>query len=67
MPTHSLTFDPSVDMKTRVDTVFKWFTDKTKPANLVMLYIEQPDEHGHIWGPDSKIVRTRYGQKRLST
>lgn len=56
-PTYSVAFDSTVDIKTRVDIVFKWLTDKTKPANLVMLYIEQPDTHSHIWGPDSKIVR----------
>lgn len=28
-----------------------------KPANLVMLYFEEPDAHGHAFGPNSKTVR----------
>jgi ectonucleotide pyrophosphatase/phosphodiesterase family protein 5 len=27
-----------------------------KPANLVMLYFEEPDTHAHIFGLDSNIV-----------
>lgn len=37
-----------------------WFTDKKTPANLVMLYIEEPDSHGHVYGPDSPVARTLY-------
>lgn len=37
----------------------EWLTDPHKPANLVMLYFEQPDYYGHIYGPDSPEVRER--------
>ncbi|KAJ8940355.1 hypothetical protein NQ314_010737 [Rhamnusium bicolor] len=37
--------------------VISWITDPHKPANLVMLYIEEPDTHGHAFGPESKTVR----------
>lgn len=36
--------------------------DKTKPANLIMLYIEEPDYHSHIYGPDSQQVLSLLGQ-----
>lgn len=42
----------------RVDTALKWFQDKRTPANLVMLYIEDPDEHAHAYGPDSMEVNS---------
>lgn len=55
--------------------VISWITSKTKPANLVMLYIEEPDLHGHIFGPNSPVVYnllekldniTEYLYKKLS-
>lgn len=33
-----------------------WLKDPEKPANLVMLYIEQPDTTAHIYGPNSEQV-----------
>lgn len=35
----------------------EWITDPVKPANLVMLYIEEPDTHLHALGPDSSVVK----------
>lgn len=43
----------------RVDTVMTWFTHGKTPANLVMLYIEEPDVSGHVYSPDSDVVRAR--------
>lgn len=54
------TFTAKLDIKMkwedRVDTAMSWFTDKKTPANLVMLYIEEPDAHAHGFGPDSSVV-----------
>nr|CAI5835266.1 unnamed protein product [Callosobruchus analis] len=46
-------FDVNMDWNKRVDTVISWITDRKKPANLVMLYIEQPDTYGHIFGANA--------------
>lgn len=40
----------------RVDTALSWFVHEKTPANLVMLYIEEPDTQSHMWGPDAQIV-----------
>lgn len=50
-------FDEKMKWEERVDTALSWFTDEKTPANLVMLYIEEPDSHGHIYGPESTVVR----------
>lgn len=54
--TFTTKFNTSIPWTKRVDTVMEWFTDKKTPANLVMLYIEEPDADGHIYGPDSDVV-----------
>lgn len=36
--------------------VITWITDPNKPANLVMVYFEEPDTHGHAFGPNSPTV-----------
>lgn len=54
--TFTQAFDENISWKSRVDTVIKWFTHDKTPANLVMLYFEEPDGHGHIYGPESPIV-----------
>lgn len=51
--TFSRTFNASVPFKERIDTAMSWLTHETTPANLVMLYIEAPDQHAHKYGPDS--------------
>lgn len=30
--------------------------DEETPANLVMLYFEEPDVHGHVYGPEANEV-----------
>lgn len=37
----------------RVDTAMSWFTHPKTPANLVLLYIEQPDANEEGYGPQS--------------
>lgn len=49
-------FNESVSWIERADTAISWFMHKKTPANLVMFYIEEPDTHGHIYGPDSEKV-----------
>lgn len=31
--------------------------DPIKPANLIMLYFEEPDAHGHAFGTNSQVVK----------
>lgn len=52
-------FDMNVTMTERVDIAIDWFKHEQTPANLVMLYIEQPDFLGHVYSPDSTQVRAR--------
>ncbi|XP_053396059.1 ectonucleotide pyrophosphatase/phosphodiesterase family member 5-like [Mercenaria mercenaria] len=40
----------------RVDTIISWFTDKTVPINLGLLYFLEPDGIGHVTGGGSKNV-----------
>lgn len=53
-------FDLSLKDTERVDTALSWFNQPKTPANLVMLYIEQPDELGHVYGHESPIVSYGY-------
>lgn len=47
-------FEFNKNWEGRVDTAISWFNDPKTPANLVMLYIEQPDAFGEGYGPQSK-------------
>lgn len=49
-------FNLTLPWNDRVDTVFKWILDPKQPANLVLLYIEEPDYYGHIYSPESDRV-----------
>lgn len=53
---HLQPFNLTVPWNDRVDTAFRWIRDPTRPANLVMLYIEEPDYYGHIYSPESDRV-----------
>ncbi|XP_050391547.1 ectonucleotide pyrophosphatase/phosphodiesterase family member 5 [Patella vulgata] len=50
--------DTNLAYETRVDILMKWFTDEY-PINLGLLYIEEPDETGHNYGPDSQEVKNK--------
>lgn len=54
--TYGEEFDNEYDWYKRVDKVIQWMTDLEKPANLVMLYFEEPDSSSHIYGPESNVV-----------
>lgn len=62
-PTFSQKWNLNTTYQDRVDAVMSWFTHKETPANLVMLYFEEPDFHGHAFGIDSLEVREQV--KRL--
>ncbi|CAH0546226.1 unnamed protein product [Brassicogethes aeneus] len=54
--THVKSYDPNYDWFKRIDDVINWIKHPTEPANLVMVYFEEPDTHGHAFGPNSKVV-----------
>lgn len=54
--THNLHYNLSVDYKERMDDVFRWIVNNTKPANLIMFYVEEPDLHAHAFGPESQTI-----------
>lgn len=49
-------FELGLKYEVKVDRALSWFTDKSTPANLVMLYFDEPDEQSHRYGPDSPQV-----------
>lgn len=51
-------FNTTESLNDRMDLALSWFQAKTKPANLVMVYIEEPDRHGHAFSPDSDVVNS---------
>ncbi|ELT97397.1 hypothetical protein CAPTEDRAFT_53527, partial [Capitella teleta] len=46
-------FNNSVRNESRFDELVAWFVDEAAPINLGLLYINEPDLHGHKWGPTS--------------
>lgn len=49
-------FTPNLDFQQRVDLAYKYMLDERTPANLIMLYFEQPDDMAHKHGPNSEQV-----------
>lgn len=49
-------YAPKKNWEKRIDTVFDWLTHEKTPANLVMLYIEEPDDKSHKYGYKSQQV-----------
>nr|CAD7429923.1 unnamed protein product [Timema monikensis] len=58
LPTFRQPFDLNTAWEIRVDTVIGWILHKSTPANLVMLYFEEPDRRAHAFGPESPVVIT---------
>lgn len=52
-PTHQREWKKTVRWEERIDGAIEWILHPDKPANLVLLYIEEPDAHGHAFGPES--------------
>lgn len=49
-------YNETIPWTNRVDTAISWFTDPITPANLVLLYIEDPDSKAHIYSTNSTLV-----------
>nr|CAD7394864.1 unnamed protein product [Timema cristinae] len=56
LPTHLQNYNTSISWEERVDMALGWFLHPVTPANLVMLYFEEPDASSHIFGPESPQV-----------
>ncbi|KAH0621799.1 hypothetical protein JD844_023433 [Phrynosoma platyrhinos] len=55
-PTHYMLYNESVSFQERISKLIEWFMSK-EPINLGLLYWEQPDEMGHILGPENHRMR----------
>ncbi|XP_014813687.1 PREDICTED: ectonucleotide pyrophosphatase/phosphodiesterase family member 5 [Calidris pugnax] len=51
-PTYYMPYNESVSFEDRVARLIDWFTSE-EPINFGLLYWEQPDEMGHVLGPDN--------------
>ena len=47
-----------IEFNKLVDTVVGWFSDKTNPINLGLLYFDEPDHVSHVYGAGSTEVIT---------
>lgn len=65
--TFSEVYTQGKDFNYRVDTALSWFQDEKTPANLVMIYFEDPDSTAHNHGCSSQQVRLRYNQNRRTS
>lgn len=53
---HTQRLDMKMPLNDRVDKAIQWVTDKNKPANLVMFYVQEPDDTCHMYGCESPQV-----------
>ncbi|XP_033178652.1 bis(5'-adenosyl)-triphosphatase enpp4 isoform X3 [Bombus impatiens] len=49
-PTFAQNFNETVPWEERIDTLISWFVHPIHPINFGILYIEEPDYHGHVIG-----------------
>ncbi|CAK9820842.1 Ectonucleotide pyrophosphatase/phosphodiesterase family member 5 [Anthophora plagiata] len=49
-PTFAQSFNETVSWEDRIDTLISWFVHPLRPINFGILYIEEPDYHGHVIG-----------------
>ncbi|XP_076239132.1 ectonucleotide pyrophosphatase/phosphodiesterase family member 5 isoform X2 [Calliopsis andreniformis] len=52
-PTFALNFNETVPWEERIDGLISWFVHPIHPINFGILYIEEPDYHGHAVGINS--------------
>ncbi|XP_076174778.1 ectonucleotide pyrophosphatase/phosphodiesterase family member 5 isoform X2 [Ptiloglossa arizonensis] len=52
-PTFSQNFNGTVPWEERIDTLLSWFVHPIHPINFGVLYIEEPDNSGHVIGINS--------------
>jgi ectonucleotide pyrophosphatase/phosphodiesterase family protein 5 len=57
LPTHFQRWNGSWTFENRVDLLVEMITDPETPANIVFLYLEEPDNVGHAFGPDSEEIK----------
>ncbi|XP_054239756.1 ectonucleotide pyrophosphatase/phosphodiesterase family member 5 [Indicator indicator] len=55
-PTYYMPYNQSVSFEDRVARLIDWFTSE-EPINLGLLYWEQPDEMGHLLGPENPLMK----------
>lgn len=55
-PTYFVPYNKSMSWNERCDTVIDWLTSPVNSANLVLVYLEEPDLTAHIFGPESPQV-----------
>ncbi|XP_076016347.1 ectonucleotide pyrophosphatase/phosphodiesterase family member 5 [Genypterus blacodes] len=56
-PTQYLPYNASVSFETRVERIIEWFSaPKEEAVDFGVLYWEDPDETGHIVGPESALM-----------
>ncbi|XP_003703035.2 bis(5'-adenosyl)-triphosphatase enpp4 isoform X1 [Megachile rotundata] len=49
-PTFSQNFNRTISWEDRIDALISWFVHPIRPINFGILYIEEPDYHGHFVG-----------------
>ncbi|XP_031845101.1 bis(5'-adenosyl)-triphosphatase enpp4 isoform X2 [Nomia melanderi] len=49
-PTFAQNFNDTIPWEERIDTLISWFDHPIRPINFGILYIEEPDYHGHAFG-----------------
>lgn len=59
--TYATSYKPGAEPRDKVDTVMRWLTSVDQPANLVMLYFDEPDLMGHVYSPASQVVSVGVG------
>ncbi|XP_048358797.1 ectonucleotide pyrophosphatase/phosphodiesterase family member 5 isoform X2 [Sphaerodactylus townsendi] len=55
-PTYYMHYNESVSFEDRVAKLIEWFISE-ESINLGLLYWEQPDEKGHLWGPNNPRMK----------
>ncbi|CAH1405731.1 unnamed protein product [Nezara viridula] len=57
--TFSKSYDENMSWNESAETALSWFVHPETPANLVMLYFDEPDNQSHNSGPATVSERTR--------
>jgi len=52
-PQYFTPYDGEVPFIDRADDIVRWFTNQNKPINFGVLYMNEPDHTGHLYGPES--------------
>lgn len=56
LPTHLTNYSHDAVWTQSIDSVLLWLRNETHPANLAMIYFDEPDAQAHLFGPFSKQV-----------